>query len=251
MRHPFSISFSNGNVAQAVQVGYPAELTSALTQLGLPYGCPTLVLVGGASGLSVEVMASLQDIFVEVLAPLAETLRLVVVDGGTAAGVMQLMGQARHQIGGTFPLVGVAAIGTVIFPNLSPPSQEAAPLEPHHSHFVFVPGNLWGDESPWIARVANSLSQNSVSATVLINGGKIAWMDVNYSVKEHRPVVILAGSGRTADTLAAMLRGENIHESGKHLTASGLLQTVDVKEATDHLAPLLQQLLCTKTQTAR
>jgi hypothetical protein len=249
MRPPFNISFPNGNVARAIQVGYPAELTTALSQLGIPPACPTLVLVGGASGLSNEVMESLQNIFIEVLAPLAETLGLVVIDGGTEAGVMQLMGQARQHIGGTFPLVGVAAIGTVIFPNLSPPSQEAAPLEPNHSHFVLVPGNLWGDESPWIARVASSLARDSVSATVLINGGKIAWMDVTYSVKELRPVVILAGSGRTADTLAAMLRGENVHESGKHLTASGLLRTVDVKGGSDRLATLLQHLLCTKPQT--
>lgn len=249
MSNPFQINFSTQKSAKATQVSYPAELSLALNQLGLPLGCSTLVLVGGASGLDAETMAQLRYLFVDVLAPLAEALGLVVVDGGTEAGVMQLMGQARTQIAGTFPLVGVAAIGTVIFPHLSPPSSEAAPLEPHHSHFVFVPGNLWGDESPWIARVASTIASGTSSVTVLINGGKIAFLDVTYSVKAHRPVIVIAGSGRTADTLAAMLRGEANPESGDRLTTSGLLQAVNLDDAPEQLAMVIQNLLHKTAQT--
>lgn len=249
MSNPFQINFSNQKSAKAIQVSYPAELSLALSQLGVPLACPTLVLVGGASGLAAETMAQLQSLFVEVLAPLAEALGLVVVDGGTEAGVMQLMGQARTQIGGTFPLVGVAAIGTVIFPHLNPPSPEAAPLEPNHSHFVFVPGNLWGDESPWIARIASAIANGTSSVTVLINGGRIAWLDVTYSVKDRRPVVVIAGSGRTADKLAAMLHGETTQEAGNRLTTSGLLQAVELTEAPDQLAAVIRNILYKTAQT--
>jgi hypothetical protein len=51
---------------------------------------------------------------------------------------------------------------------------------------------------------------------VLANGGAIAWDDVAFSVAEERPVVALAGSGRTADELAAAEtpRAQALHDTG-------------------------------------
>ncbi len=81
--------------------------------------------------------------------------------GGTDAGIMRFMGQARTEIGGTFPWIGVAAIDTVILPDLPPPpSSDAEPWESHHTHFVLVPGSNWGDESPWLARTASYYTNN-------------------------------------------------------------------------------------------
>ena len=52
--------------------------------------------------------------------------------------------------------------------------------------------------------------------TVLANGGAIAWDDVTFSVAQERPVIALAGSGRTADELAAAdtPRARALHDSG-------------------------------------
>lgn len=243
MNQPFQLSLSNSHIAQAIQINYAAELPTALAKLGLQGNRPVLVLVGGASGISPESMARLTDLFVGVLAPLAVRLGACVISGGTDAGIMRLIGQARAQLGATFPLVGVAAVGTVILPHMQPLMADAAPLEPHHSHFVLVPGKLWGDESPWIAQVANVLTQGTRSTTLLINGGQIAWMDVTNSVKAGRTVVVVAGSGRTADTLAAMLRGEKKDDSPNRLTASGLLQAVDLSQGFDAIAHRLNALL--------
>lgn len=85
------------------------------------------MIVGGAGKMEADSLSRLQRVFTEIIAPLAQTLNATVIDGGTDCGVMQLMGQARHEIAGTFPLIGVSAIGTVILPDGSPPPSDEPP----------------------------------------------------------------------------------------------------------------------------
>ena len=73
-------------------------------------------------------MARLRPLFVETLAPLAEALGAFVVDGGTDAGVMRLMGQAHAETGATFPLIGVAVTGMVALPDVAPSRPGVVPL---------------------------------------------------------------------------------------------------------------------------
>ena len=102
-------------------------------------------------------------------------LGLVAIDGGTGSGVMRLFGEVRSDADLDFPLVGVAAVGTVTLPGSQLPQEDAAALDPDHSHFLLVPGDEWGAEAGWIARVATVLAGDAPSATVLINGGEIAY----------------------------------------------------------------------------
>lgn len=243
MEEDCELTFSNGLTAHAVEVQSLAELPLALRELGLRWSSSTLVLVGGAGGLSDAELDRLRPLFVEVLAPMAEALGVSVVDGGTDAGVMRLMGQAYAELDATFPLIGVAAIGTVALPGvlLSPP--DAASLEPHHTHFVLVPGSEWGDESPWLASAASTLANGAPSVTVLVDGGETAWEDVSQSVEAGRPVITIAGSGRTADKLAGALRGEIIDEKTRELSTSGLLQAVELTVAFDVLPSMIEKFL--------
>ena len=87
------------------------QLDRALAALGLDRGRPALVLVGGAGDLPDD--QGLDSLFAEIVA-LSERLRSSVVDGGTDAGIMQLVGKARAAAQAMFPLVGVAAEGTVV-----------------------------------------------------------------------------------------------------------------------------------------
>ena len=233
--HQFT--FDNAPVSpEAIFVNSFLELSEALESIGLEGSRPVLVLVGGASNIGAAKLAGLQQIFVEVLAPLAEKLGAVVIDGATDAGVMQLIGRAREQTNSNFPLIGVAAIGTVILPNAAVASQHGAPLEPHHTHFVFVPGSNWGDESPWMARVATVLAEGTNSITLVVNGGEITWRDVACSVSAGRPAIALAGSGRTADRLAAAVLGEPADERGIALAATGLVRAIDIEADFDVIA---------------
>jgi hypothetical protein len=83
-------------------------------------------------------------LFSKVLAPLAQELGVIVADGGTDAGVMRLMGQAREEVQGSFPLVGVSPVGLVRLPDVETSSTELTDLESHHTHFGSVL-NLWNE----------------------------------------------------------------------------------------------------------
>ncbi len=240
MEKPFQIAISTGLTAPAIRVQSPQDLSAAMSELGLHSPRPILVVVGGASKMSDGDLSRLRSLFVNVLAPLAEELGALVVDGGTDAGVMQMMGQARAQIAGTFSLIGVAPEGKVALADRDPPD-EVTPLEAHHTHFVLIPGSNWGDESPWLAQVATVLADGAPSVAVLVNGGEIAWKDVSENLGANRPVLVLAGSGRLADILAAALRGEATEERARKIVASGLLQVIDMKDSFDSLSRAIKE----------
>jgi SLOG in TRPM, prokaryote len=220
----FRLEFPNTGSAPAVRVSDMKELNSALAALELHPPRPTLVLVGGAGGFDEADMDRMRALFESAIVPVMMKYGAVGVDGGTLAGVMRLFGEARAAAG--ISLVGVVAAGTVILPGTPAPQQDAADLEPHHTHFVIVPGDQWGAESPWIAQTATVLSDSSRSVTVLINGGEIAYDDVERSVQAGRSVVAIAGSGRTAEQFAAALAGESADGRAAALIPSGLIRSV-------------------------
>ncbi|NJK53203.1 MAG: hypothetical protein HC936_11070 [Leptolyngbyaceae cyanobacterium SU_3_3] len=216
---------SDRPAASVVRVDPAVGLAIALREVGLSaQPRRVLVVVGGASKLTKAGHQGVRQLFLEVLAPLAQKWQACVVDGGTDTGVMQLMGQARTAINGTFPLVGVAPIDLATLPNQTPASEDSAPLEPNHTHFLLIPGSQWGDDSPWIAQVATELANNAASVTVLINGGEITWQDALQNVQQGRSVIVVSGTGRTADLMAAALRGEATDHRADPLIASGLLK---------------------------
>ncbi|MEH1918889.1 hypothetical protein [Nostoc sp.] len=246
MKSCLKLTFDNGQTALATQVEQQAELPYALEEIGLGGSRPVLVVVGGASNISEADFLRIQRLFVEVLAPIAETLVAYVVDGGTDAGIMRMMGVARTQIGAKFALVGVTPEGKVALPNHLETTADLIPLEPNHTHFVLVPGNDWGDESPWISHVATMLANDAPSVTVLLNGGEITFKDAFYSVDSGRLVIVIAGSGRTADILADALRGKAIDQRAKKLAKSGTLQyidLIDIEEGVENLSKVIKELL--------
>jgi hypothetical protein len=230
MSTPFRIGFECGRTAVGVQVDRPSDIPIALAALGLNGPGRVVVLVGGAGGLDADDLDNLGPLFEQALVPVAERFGAFVVDGGTDAGVMHLIGRARSDAGATFSLVGVAAAGTVSFPGAGPERVGAAPLDAHHTHFVLVPGADWGAESPWIAQVGTELAGGLPSATVLVNGGEIAYEDADHSLRAGRPVLTVMGSGRTAEDLASAVQGAPADKRAVRLAASGLVRTVDGAE---------------------
>ena len=243
MSVPFPVSLEGGRTAAAVPVDQRSDLSAALAALGLGAPRPVVVLVGGAGRMHARDLDRLRPLFEQGLVPGAERLGVVVIDGGTDAGVMRLIGRARTRAEATFPLVGVPAIGTVRFPGKRLGVRRRWPLDAHHTHFVLVPGAAWGDEAPWIARVATELAGGSPSVTVLVNGGRIAYTDVACSLHVGRPVLAVAGSGRTADQLARAVSGGPADERAIRLAASGLVEVInadDLAAVQDALGARLQ-----------
>ncbi|MFO5527434.1 MAG: hypothetical protein ACLBM1_06300 [Cuspidothrix sp.] len=244
MENSFKLTFNKEQAAIAITVSETAELPHALLNIGLGSSRPILVIVGGASQISDADFIRIQSLFVEVLAPIAEKLGAYVVDGGTDAGVMRLIGYARSHIKAQFPLIGVAPIGKVIIPEqTTTPSGDACPLQSDHTHFVLVPGDNWGDESSWIADVATVLAGEYPSVTVLINGGEITFTDALNSVSAGRLVIAVAGSGRTADKIASASAGDFTDERATRLAASGKLQTINLDAEHEELIYTITNLL--------
>ena len=80
------------------------------------------MLVGGAGTMGEKEFETVAQVLRDEVVPVAERRDAVVIDGGTDSGVMQLIGRARSTLGGRFPLIGVAARGSVLVPGAGAPS---------------------------------------------------------------------------------------------------------------------------------
>ena len=208
--------FSNGQRAKILKVANGTGYEKALSTVGLQGPTPTLLVIGGASHMTSESQAKLLQFFNDALAPLSNTRDITVLDGGTDAGVIHMMGAARHHVSGQFNLIGVAPLNRVIFPEGEPRPQTAndqdyppVDLEPHHTHFFLVPGENWGSESRWLAKFSSVLAKHLPSMTILINGGQVSLKDLRLNLELGRQVIIIAGSGRLADRVADTISGAN------------------------------------------
>ena len=197
-------------------------LAAGLDALGLRRGRPVVVLVGGAAVMAAEDRALVADVMRRSVFPLLARFDAVVVDGGTDSGVMRVAGRARAAGGDRFSLVGVVARGTV--------GDDLGALEPFHTHVLLVPGSEWGDESPWLVDVASVLADGAPTVTLVVNGGAITYDDIRRSLDAGRPVVVLAGTGRAADAVAAASAGRTSNTDAARGAASPLTSVVDIRD---------------------
>jgi hypothetical protein len=228
----------------------PEGLTAALAELCLTSPRPILILVGGAANLDATTGGALLPVF-ERLAPRLDELDALVIDGGTPFGVMALMGRARRRSSASFPLLGVAPMGRIALNPADrvpdPPGVEAetkAPLDANHTHFLLIPGERWGDESPWITDVAEHLAIGHGSLMLVAAGGGITLLDVMHRLRAGGRVLVLAGSGGTADRLATWRRtGRPLPEPGLEQADPALVEVLDLAEARTRLPRILARAL--------
>ena len=195
-----TIRFSNGRHAKLVRASRYEDLSGAFRSLGLEAGCPVLVFITGAASVEEKDLEVIQQT-ADRIARVAERIGAAIIDGGTQAGGMEAMGASCARRGYSFPLIGVAAEGTVSLPD-TPLGEDQWILDPNHNFFILSPGDQWGQETPWISETATQLAGKAPSITVLTNGGAIARNDIATSLAAKRPVYVLKGTGRLADELA-------------------------------------------------
>ena len=218
-------------------------LSEAVLALGLVTGVPVMVVIGGASQISSQDFDRMRLLFQTVLAPVAQSVGATVIDGGTAAGIMQLMGEARSALplsdGDRFPLVGIAPDALTRYPGQDEGLADAAMLEMHHSHFIGVPGTQWGDESESLARVATVIAAGAPSVAIAMNGGEVTLLDMQCNVAEGREIWAIAGTGRNTDRMIAALAGEMADERLVSLVKTGLVKGYALDEPDKLKAALL------------
>lgn len=205
MMHSQTIYFPPTRQTPVVFPYKNSELPQAISELQLQGHYPVIVLIGGEID---KKHAAVTQQAVQTISSIAEDLGAVVICGGTNMGIMSEIGHTRRRNHHKFPLIGIAPAELVTWPQ-GPKStkilwwgKERWPLEPHYSHFILVPGNAFGDESPWIVDTATLLSQNQQSVTILINGGEVSRKDIELSLQHGRRVIALSHTGRLADELA-------------------------------------------------
>jgi hypothetical protein len=189
-----------GNAAIA-NISSKEQVGTALNLLGLQSGQRTLVLVGGAGGMSAEEIDRIQTFFERTLVPFVDRNQIAVIDGGTNAGIMEAIGSVRSRLEAGFPLIGVLVEALA--------RRTPGILQKDHTHFLLVPGSDWGDEVSWIGALAGEIAGNAPSLTLLVNGGEIAWQDAALSVEAKRPLMVVDGTGRTADIISRTYAGQS------------------------------------------
>ena len=188
---------------------FPAErsdLAEAISELGLKDHYPVIVLIGGEVD---EKQVDITRRAIEMISRIAEDMQAAVICGGTDMGVMAEIGRIRSRESYKFPLIGVAPEELVTWPDGPRETKvlwwgkERWQLESHYSHFILVPAEQFGDESPWIVDAATLLSKDHHSVTILINGGEVSRRDIQLSLENGRRVIVLSRTGGLADELAS------------------------------------------------
>jgi len=235
-----TIILSNDNHARAVLTPIGAAGATMAAALELPPPRAVLLLNGGASYMSSAKMTQLHDLL-QAVAHLVVEEGITVIDGGTRAGVMQIMGEGYASAGGRLPLIGVCPAALVSWPG-GPADDHLTPLEPHHTHFVLTPGQRWGAETETMFALAAALSASAPSLAILVNGGSIARQEVLYNVRQKREIIVLQGSGRLADLIAAVVNGDMAPPDDEIATIvqDGRITVFDIARGPKALATLIR-----------
>ncbi|MFN8377702.1 MAG: hypothetical protein U0452_03430 [Anaerolineae bacterium] len=239
----FTIPFNaQGTAPQAVRTPREADPAQVAAALGLKSGGRAIAVMGGAALMDDDSTRTIRSGLEDGLAQFAQEHEVTIVDGGTAAGVMELLGVARARRGLTFPLVGVTVASRASWPGHEA-SDEAARLDAYHSHFVLTGGDDFGDESDLLAGVALTVAADGGKALgLIINGGAIVRREAHARAigPLKMPLLVLDDSGRFADELAEAARSgtsdpelKDILEQGEvhvlsaHVGAKGLRQWLE------------------------
>jgi hypothetical protein len=238
----FIIQFGDQQFSPAIRVPLDANPQDIVERFGLLSPRPVIFITGGASAMTEDDIAKTNELIEHGIAAFAAEHNITVIDGGTEAGVMKMMGVARRTHDYKFPLVGIAPYHKVSFPGHVTPETEAE-LEAGHSHFVLVESHEWGGESQTIVNLTKAIAaRQKPMIGVLINGGRIAERDVYLATAQgdnRIPVLVIDGSGRTADTISTAYKTQTADTAFLRAIISGDIRLTALK---DGVPALLKQL---------
>jgi SLOG in TRPM, prokaryote len=200
-----TVHFPYTGDAQVLCVAADASANMIAAMLTLPRPRAVLVVNGGTAKLGADLEAQLGQVFRDGVARLAAEAQLTLVTGATDAGIFSLLGQGLARWGRSAPCIGVTVADLATWPGKS---SGEAPLEPHHSHFVLVAGQQWGDETATMYALVAELARDRPSVAIFAGGGEIVIHEMLANVRQERAMLLLAGSGRTTDAVLAARAGQ-------------------------------------------
>ena len=246
------ITFPGGNRAQMVQARARTPVASMTAALGIAGPRPVLLVIGGAAGLPKNAEASLRALVDAGVVPAVETVGPVIVDGGTDAGIMAIVGGAIAAAHVQVTVLGVAPGGRVTWQGDTRPGiSGATDLEPHHSHFILADSDSWGGETPLLFEVVEAIADPARTVALIAGGGPGTVREVVSAVRRGIPVIALAGSGGVAEDLAAAAAAREANTVPKSVDSelAAILGDIDLTVVALGADPaLLERLLVRRLQ---
>jgi hypothetical protein len=202
---------------------------------------PVIVVSGGADELHEPQLSVARSMLGPAVRAAVAGTRAAVVDGGTDAGVMALLGDERAREPATMPLVvGVAPAGKV--GHAAARGQDRTALDPNHTHFVLADSDEWGGETPLLVAIAEELAGTLPIAMVLASGGTGALAEVREALARGWPVFAIQGTGGLADEIGAVCAGRRENAELHALIDGGDVRLVGTPDS-DELATMLERAL--------
>jgi hypothetical protein len=126
------------------------DITSVREALGITTPAPVVLISGGADTFDPAIAPKLTQLIGRGLLRAGRAAGAVIIDGGTDAGVMGLIGRAAGAMAEPTPLIGVAPEALIQSPDISPVEADGGrvTLAPNHTHFVLTQGEVWSAETP-------------------------------------------------------------------------------------------------------
>ena len=193
-----------------------------------------ITVTGGAQDF--QLSRQQQVIFDRGLVSAAQSAKAWIFTSGSDTGVMRLVGNAVAEYNVDLPVVGVFPWGVVnereqlthpssgslhdpARPGVAtykptPPTIDGAPLNPNHTHFVFVDDGkegraAWGSEIQLRSALESAVSKakNIPIVQLVVQGGPGTLRTVEYTALAGNPIVVLADTGGAATALHAYCTG--------------------------------------------
>jgi hypothetical protein len=247
------INLEGGNRALMFQARARTPVVSMTATLGIAGPRPVLLVIGGADELSKAAEPSIRILVDDGVVPAVEAVGPVVVDGGTDAGIMALVGGAIAAAHLQVPVLGVAPRGRVTWEDdTRAGASGGTKLEPHHTHFILADSDAWGGETPLLFEVVEAIADPSRTVALVAGGGPGTVREVASAVRRGIPVIALAGSGGVADDLAeaATARAANRVPKVANPDLTAILGEIDLTVVAPDADPaLLERLLLRRLQS--
>ena len=233
-----TIRFANKHEALLAHVGQDTPADEIIAVLRLPRPRALICLNGGTAEFGETLKMQLRRLLIDGLARVAAENAIMLVTGGSDAGIFSLLGEGLAKWGRRGPCLGVTPSVPVTWPGRS---QGETSLEPHHSHFIVVDGKDWGDETRTMYSVVQALSQNCSSIAVLAGGGDVTLREMRANVEQGREMILIAGSGRSTDAVLDIRAGAPSSDQAlQEIASKGRIVRFEIDGSPEQFARLLE-----------
>lgn len=221
-----TLRFTDHQQALAVIAPPGVEVSQVIQSLQLSSDRKVILIAGSASDLEEPVSNRVSDLFDAGLANVLDSTS-VVIDGATAGGIIDPLGQSNPIHEKQPVLLGVAPLEKVRLPETQVEGESRHALEPNHTHFVLVETNTWQGATRMFFDLAELLSARPLThpgdhyelpstaprprLVMLLIGGSptnVSLDEAEACVRRGWPLIVVEGTGRLADQIAGAHRAK-------------------------------------------